>query len=142
MCVCVCVCVCVCGYTCVLKGSFQDIIIVDKNSIFLAPVSKNFQEAVLSEFEILQSKDSPGLPTWCSGKEYACQCRRHEIISSLGLEDSWRRQWQPGPVFLLEESHEQRSLLGYSPWVFKESDTTEQLSMHAQSLPSEHWYLQ
>ena len=59
---CVCGCLCVCMYTRVLKNSFQDIIIVDKNSIFLAPVSKNVQEAVLSEFEMLQSKDLPGLP--------------------------------------------------------------------------------
>ena len=29
------------------------------------------------------------------------------------------------------ESHEQRSLTGYSPWDCKDSDTTEQLSMHA-----------
>ena len=27
----------------------------------------------------------------------------------------WRRTWQPTPVFLLEESHGQRSLAGYSP---------------------------
>jgi len=26
----------------------------------------------------------------------------------------WRRQWQPTPVFLSEESHEGRSLVGYS----------------------------
>ena len=29
------------------------------------------------------------------------------------------------------ESHEQRSLAGYSPWGLKESDKTEQLSTHA-----------
>ena len=29
------------------------------------------------------------------------------------------------PVFLLGESHGQRSLAGYSPWGWKESDTTE-----------------
>ena len=28
----------------------------------------------------------------------------------------WRRKWQPTPVFLSWESHEQRSLAGYSPW--------------------------
>ena len=28
----------------------------------------------------------------------------------------WRRKWQPTPVFLPGESHEQRSLAGYSPW--------------------------
>jgi len=27
----------------------------------------------------------------------------------------WRRAWQPTPVFLLGESHGQRSLVGYSP---------------------------
>ena len=28
----------------------------------------------------------------------------------------WRRKWQPTLVFLPGESHEQRSLVGYSPW--------------------------
>ena len=37
----------------------------------------------------------------------------------------WRREWLPTPVFLPGESHAQRSLLGYSPWNHKESDTTE-----------------
>ena len=43
---------------------------------------------------------------------------------------TWRRKWQPIPVFLLGKSHGQRSLMGYSPWNYKESDTTEQLKMH------------
>ena len=37
----------------------------------------------------------------------------------------WRGKWQPTPVFLLGKSHGQRSLVGYSPWGCKESDTTE-----------------
>ena len=37
----------------------------------------------------------------------------------------WRREWLPTPVFLPGESHEQRSLVGYSPWGHKELDTTE-----------------
>ena len=37
----------------------------------------------------------------------------------------WRRKWQPTPVFLPGESRGQRSLVGYSPWGHKESDTTE-----------------
>ena len=28
----------------------------------------------------------------------------------------WRRKWQPTLVFLPGKSHEQRSLVGYSPW--------------------------
>ena len=34
-------------------------------------------------------------------------------------------KWQPTPVFLSGKSHRQRSLVGYSPWGCKESDTTE-----------------
>ena len=37
----------------------------------------------------------------------------------------WRRAWPPTPVLLPGESHGQRSLVGYSPWGHKESDTTE-----------------
>ena len=36
-------------------------------------------------------------------------------VRSLGREDPWRRKWQPTPVFLPEESHGWRSLVGYSP---------------------------
>ena len=42
---------------------------------------------------------------------------------------SWRRAWQPTPVFLPGESHGQRSLAGYSPWGHTESDTTERLTL-------------
>ena len=37
----------------------------------------------------------------------------------------WRKKWQPTPLFLSGESHGRRSLAGYSPWHYKESDTTE-----------------
>ena len=40
---------------------------------------------------------------------------------------TWRRLWQPTPVFLPRESHGQRSLAGYSPRGRKESDTMERL---------------
>jgi len=38
-------------------------------------------------------------------------------------------QGHPTSVLVPGESHEQRSLVGYSPWGHKESDTTEQPSM-------------
>ena len=41
----------------------------------------------------------------------------------------WRREWQPTPVFLPGEFHGQRSLVNYSPWDCKESDTTEWLTL-------------
>ena len=40
---------------------------------------------------------------------------------------SWRRKWQPTPVFLPGKFHGWRSLVGYSPWGCKELDTNEQL---------------
>ena len=44
-----------------------------------------------------------------------------------GLEDPWRRKWQPTPVLLPRKSHGQRSLAGYSPGDNRESDTTEKI---------------
>ena len=38
-------------------------------------------------------------------------------------------KWQPTPVFLPGESHGWRSMVGYSPWGRKESNTTEWLHL-------------
>ena len=43
---------------------------------------------------------------------------------------SWRRKWQSIPVFSPGKSHGRRSLLGYSPWDSKQSDTTGWLHFH------------
>ena len=60
-------------------------------------------------------------PGGVSGKEPIGQCRRHK---RCGFDPwvgkiPWRRAWQCTPVFLPRESPEQRSLVGYSPWVPK-----------------------
>ena len=52
-------------------------------------------------------------------------------VQFLGWEDPLKEGMQPTPVFLPEEFHGQRSLVGYSPWDHKEQDTTEQLSKQA-----------
>ena len=46
-------------------------------------------------------------------------------VQSLGKEDPLEKGMLPTPVFLPGESQGQRSLVGYSPWTLKESDTTE-----------------
>ena len=71
-------------------------------------------------------------PGGMNGKEPACQCRRHKRcqFDPWVRKIPWGRKWQPTPVFLPGESHGQRSLVGYSPWRPKESDTTKLLSMH------------
>ena len=56
----------------------------------------------------------------------------HNGATSLSLFTfmHWRRKWPAAPVFLPGESQGWRSLLGYSPWGHKESETTERLHFH------------
>ena len=66
-----------------------------------------------------------GFPGGTSGKELACQCRRHKRcgFDPLVGKIPWRRAQQPIPGFLPGESHGQRSLVGYNPWGCKEYQT-------------------
>ena len=50
-------------------------------------------------------------------------------VRCLGQEP-WRRKWQPTPVHLPGKSRGQRSLVGYSPWGRRESDTAERHHFH------------
>jgi len=42
------------------------------------------------------------------------RCKRHRFYPWIGKMPQ-RREWQPIPVFIPGEFHEQRSLTGYSP---------------------------
>ena len=53
----------------------------------------------------------------------------HLIFFFFLHSPQWRRKWQPTPVILPGEFHEESSLAGYSPWGCKESGMTEQLSL-------------
>ena len=70
-----------------------------------------------------------GLPWWPGWQRVCLQCGRPGF-------DPWvwkiprRREWLPTPVFLPGKLHGQRGLVGYSPCGRKESDTTEQLTLH------------
>ena len=73
-----------------------------------------------------------GFPKWLSGKEPIYQCgrhKRHRFDTWVG-KIPWRRKRQPIPVFLPGKFQEQRSLVSYSPWGCKESDTTEKVSIN------------
>ena len=52
---------------------------------------------------------------------------------------SCRRAWQPTPVFLLGESHGQRSLVGYSPQGCQESDNWSDLADMQSSRGLRRW---
>ena len=76
-----------------------------------------FQSLFLSGGE-----ENKGLPSWYSGKESACQRRRHK---RRGFDPGvrkipWRMKRQPTPVFLSGKCYGQRSLVGYSPCGHKE----------------------
>ena len=49
---------------------------------------------------------------------------REGVHPSLG-KITWKMAWEPTPVFLPGELHEERSLAGYSPRGLKETDRTE-----------------
>ena len=109
-----------------------------QTSTFCAHISHNFLEEMADCFKtkIIDITDfwsntgilfSLGLPRWCSGKEYACQCTRwrRRGFDPWVRKIPWRRAWQPTSGYLPGECHGQRNQVGYSPWGHKESDTTE-----------------
>ena len=63
-----------------------------------------------------------GFPCSSVGKESPCSVG--DMGSIPGLEDTWRRKWQPTPVSLPGKSRGQRNLVGCGPWARKESGTT------------------
>ena len=63
-------------------------------------------------------------PAGSDSKESACNAGDLGSVPGLGRSPG-EGNCLPTPVFLPGEFHEQRSLVGYSPWDCKELDTTE-----------------
>ena len=71
------------------------------------------------------------IPRWLSGKESTIPCRRCRRLRFdpwVG-KITWRRKWQPPPIFLPGKSHRQRNLVGYSPRGCKQLDMIEHTHM-------------
>ena len=69
---------------------------------------------------------------WNSASLVARMVKRLPTVWKTGFNPwvgkiSWRRKWQPTPVIFPGKSHGWRSLVGYSSWGRKQSDTAEQL---------------
>ena len=92
--------------------------------------------------KVISSSDSLPGPVTLSNENFLCKCRfpppqmgkfiftsRRPRLDPWVRKTPWRRKWQPTPVFLLRESHGQRSLQGYSPWGRKELDRTKRLTL-------------
>ena len=61
---------------------------------------------------------------WKKKKRICLKCRRPRFDPWV-RKIPWWRAWQPTLVLLPRDSHGQRSLAGYGPLGFAESDTTE-----------------
>ena len=83
-----------------------------------------------------------GFPGGTSGKESACQCRRHKRhgLDPWVKKIPWKRKWQPAPVCLSLKPYGQRSLVGYSPQGHKELDMTEHVSTSQFSFKFFSWH--
>ena len=57
------------------------------------------------------------------------ECGRPRFDPWVG-KISWRRKWQPTPVFVPGKSHGQRSWVGCHPWGREEADKTERFHSH------------
>ena len=64
------------------------------------------------------------LPFWIDYKVKDDWVFGDALIPGLG-RIPWSRAWQPTPVFLPGETHEQKSLVSYSPWGHTELDMTK-----------------
>ena len=69
--------------------------------------------------------DSVGLPRWLSGKRIRLPMQEiwRRGFNPWVRKVPWRRRWQLTLVFLPGKSHGQRSLVDYSPWGGRESET-------------------
>ena len=76
---------------------------------------------------------SLGFPGGSDGKESTCNAGDPGSIPGSGRSPGEGNGY-PTPTFLPGESHGQRSLVGYSQWGCKESDTTEQQRLSHQRL--------
>ena len=70
-----------------------------------------------------------GFPDGSDGKESACNAADSGLIPGLGRSPGEGNGY-PVQCSCLENPHGQRSLAGYSPWGYKDPDTTERLKHH------------
>ena len=81
---------------------------------------------VATWYHLTESIFHKGLPRWClKNLPTNARLKRRRFDPWVG-KIPWWRKWQPSPVFLLGESHGQRSLVG--PWGHKDSDMAEHLT--------------
>ena len=81
--------------------------------------------ATIHTFNVLLPLSSKGFQVVLVVKNFACQYRRCKKsgFDIWVTKIPWRRAWQPTPVFMPGESHEQSSLVGYTVFRVTKSQT-------------------
>ena len=92
------------------------------SDIHISSLEKNLPRSFVHflKIDFSQQFQVHKLSWWLRQKSVCPQCRRPRFNRVRKV--SWRRKWQPTPVFLPGKSHGWRSLVGYSPWGRKELD--------------------
>ena len=110
-----------------LKGTdFFSSIRISRNSVIR---SCTVSDSCKLELIFKGSHINVRLPWWLGRYSVCLQYRRPGFDSWVG-KVPWRRKWQSTSALSPGKSHGRRSLIGYSPWGSKESDTTERLHFH------------
>ena len=88
---------------------------------------------------IRKNEKTSSTATWM--RDYHIKWGKSEKERHTPYNITWRRKWRPTPIFLPAEFHGQKSLVSYSPWGCKESDTAEQLiHFHHLYVESKIWH--
>ena len=82
----------------------------------IAMTSWTFFGNVMSLLFNMLSRLVMGFPHSSVGKETACSAGDLGLTPKSG-RSPWRKKSQSTPLFLPRESHGQKSLAGYSPWI-------------------------
>ena len=113
-----------------LAEALSLIICPEGKTFFFSNVSKTGICATYGPLRI--PKQRRGFPGGTSGKELACQCRRHKKcrFDPWVKKIPWRKAWHPTPLFLPGESHRQRRSAAVHG-VAQSRTRSKQLSTHA-----------
>ena len=108
---------------------------------YQAPLSMGFSRQQWVAISFSRGSSWPRNRTWVShiaGTGFTVWATTEAQETAGDVRVPWRRAWQPTSVFLLGKSHEQRSLVGYSPWG---SDVTE-TAWHTHTHTHTHTHIQ
>ena len=97
---------------------------------YLAQMSVQLRNPTLAFRQCRTGK--PGVPQSLGLQRVAHGLAIEQQLQLCTIFTDALQQWQPTPVLLPGKFHGQRSLVGYSPWGRKESDTTGQLHFTSQ----------